>query len=371
MTHPQDNLATDDLDKADIPEQRRRGRGARSNHSGRFEHEARVGFDDGWETLADMDVFRTTVHPERAKSIIASNNSPDLSFDRSLNPYRGCEHGCSYCYARPTHAFLGHSPGLDFETQLYAKTNAAERLEEAFAARGYKPETLALGAVTDPYQPIEKTWGITRQLLEVLDRASHPVAIVTKSALVVRDLDILKRMASRQLAKVAISVTTLDRAVARKMEPRAPTPSKRLAALKELSDAGVPTTVMVAPIVPGLTDHETEAILTAAAGCGAWGAGYVVLRMPLEIKDLFREWLATEFPDKARRVIHLLQSMHGGQDYKADFGVRQVGTGPYANLIAQRFRAATRKLGLNTKDMALRTDLFRAPTDATGQLSLL
>lgn len=321
--------------------------------------------------MAGLPAFATTIHPEKAKSIIASNDSPDLSFDRSLNPYRGCEHGCSYCYARPTHAFLGLSPGLDFETQIYAKTNAAELLEEAFAVRGYRPQTLALGAVTDPYQPAERQWRITRSMLEVLDRANHPVAIVTKSALVVRDADILERMAKRGLAKVAISVTSLDRTVARKMEPRASTPQRRLDALRALTDAGVPTSVMVAPIIPGLTDHEIESILQSAADAGVSGAGYVLLRMPLEIKELFREWLATEFPDKASRVIHLLKSMHGGRDYRAEFGLRQTGSGPFAQQMAQRFRLAVRRLGLNERDMRLRTDLFVPPVRRDGQLALL
>ncbi len=350
---------------------RRRGRGARSNRTGRFERQLRNDIDDGWGSLDGLSAFQTKVHAETAKSIIATNDSPDLSFDRSINPYRGCEHGCSYCYARPTHAFLGHSPGLDFESELYAKTNAAELLQKAFAARGYTPRTIALGAVTDPYQPVERTWQITRQVLEVLETAGHPVGIVTKSALVLRDIDILERMARRRLVKVAISVTTLDRTVARKMEPRAATPQRRLAALQTLSEAGVPTSVMVAPIVPGLTDHETERILSAAADAGVSGAGYVLLRMPLEIKDLFREWLATEFPDKANRVLHLLQSMHGGRDYRSDFGLRQRGTGPYARQIAQRFRLASQRLGLNTRDMRLATHLFRPPVNRDGQMSLL
>lgn len=350
---------------------RRRGRGTLTNASGRFERYEHVSFDDGWESLADLPPFRTNVHAETAKTIIATNDSPDISFDHSLNPYRGCEHGCSYCYARPTHAFLGHSPGLDFETELYAKTNAPALLKAAFAKRGYRPSTLALGAVTDPYQPIERDWKITRGLLEVLEAANHPVGIVTKSALVTRDIDILARMAKRRLVKVAISVTSLDRMVARKMEPRASTPPKRLAAHKQLSDAGIPTTVMVAPIVPGLTDHEIEAILEAAKDAGVCGAGYVLLRMPLEIKQLFREWLREAFPGKAERVINLLKSMHGGQDYRSQFRLRQTGSGPFAQQIAQRFRLATRRLGLNQRDMRLATHHFTPPIAANGQLNLL
>ncbi len=354
-----------------VDEARRRGRGARSNASGRFERQAREAFDDGWETLGELDGFRTEVQIEMAKSIVARNDSPDLSFDQSINPYRGCEHGCSYCYARPTHALLGHSAGLDFETRLYAKTNAAELLEAEFQRRSYKPKTIALGAVTDGYQPIERTHQVSRRLLEVMDRYSHPVGIVTKSALVVRDIDILSRLAQRRLVKVALSVTTLDREVARRMEPRAATPRRRLDAMRQLSDAGVPVTVMVAPIVPGLNDHEIERILEAAKASGAESAAYVMLRLPLELKGLFREWLATEFPDRSSRVIKLLRSMHGGRDYVADFGHRQRGSGAFANLVAQRFGKALKRLGMNQRDFRLRTDLFRRPSVADGQLKLL
>ena len=287
-------------DPTQIDGQRRRGRGARSNRVGRYETELREAFDDGWESLGELEAFKTEVFPEAAKSIIAHNDSPDLNFSQSINPYRGCEHGCSYCYARPTHAFLGHSPGLDFETKLYAKVNAAELLERELANPRYVPKVIALGAVTDPYQPIEREHRLSRAVLEVLDRTSHPVGIVTKSALVVRDIDILSRMASRRLIKVAISVTTLDRQVARKMEPRAPTPQRRIDAIKALSQAGVPVCVMVAPIVPAINDNEIENILTTARQAGATEAGYVVLRLPLELKELFREWLATEFPDRAQ-----------------------------------------------------------------------
>jgi DNA repair photolyase len=355
-----------------ITGERRHGRGAVSNTTGRFERHTRDAFDDGWESLGELEPFKTNVTIELAKSIIARNTSPDISFDQSINPYRGCEHGCIYCYARPTHAYLGHSPGLDFETQLYAKTNAAELLERELSARHYVPKVIALGAVTDPYQPIERTYQITRQILEVLERANHPVGIVTKSALVVRDIDILSRMATKGLVKVAISVTTLDRKVARKMEPRAATPTKRLEAIRTLSDAGIHATAMVAPIIPAINDDEIEAILTQAASHGAKAAGYVLLRLPLELKALFREWLATEFPDSAKRVISILQSMHGGKDYTSDFGIRQRGTGPYADLIAQRFRKASHRLGLNRREIfRLRTDLFTPPTRMGGQMSLL
>jgi DNA repair photolyase len=354
-----------------VDAERRRGRGARSNRVGRYETEIREVFDDGWEGAAGLEPFRTEVRLEQAKSIIATNDSPDISFDQSINPYRGCEHGCIYCFARPTHAYLGHSPGIDFETILYAKTNAADLLTKALANKRYVPKVIALGAVTDPYQPIERTHRITREILEVLDAASHPVGIVTKSALIVRDIDILARMAERGLAKVAISVTTLDRMVARKMEPRASTPPKRLEAVRALTSAGVPVSVMMAPILPAINDSEIEAVLTAAREAGASEAGFVLLRLPLELKELFREWLATEFPDRADRVINILRSMHGGKDYVAQFGLRQRGSGPYAEQIGLRFRMAAKRLGLNERSLRLRTDLFRHPLPSGSQLSLL
>jgi DNA repair photolyase len=354
-----------------IDSARRRGRGARSNRAGRYEAELREAFDDGWESLGELEPFKTEVARETARSIIATNDSPDIGFDQSINPYRGCEHGCIYCYARPTHAWLGLSPGLDFETRLTAKVNAAELLERELASPRYVPKVIALGAVTDPYQPIERQHRITRAVLAVLDAASHPVGIVTKSALVVRDLDILAGMAARGLVKVAISVTTLDRGVARKMEPRAATPERRLDAIRALSAAGVPVSVMAAPIIPALNDSEIERILESARDAGAREAGYVLLRLPMELKELFREWLATEFPDRAQRVINVLRSMHGGKDYVAAFGIRQRGTGPYAAQIGARFRLAAKRLGLNERHLALRTDLFRRPVPKGGQLSLL
>ncbi|MBO0764746.1 MAG: PA0069 family radical SAM protein [Hyphomicrobiaceae bacterium] len=350
---------------------RRRGRGARSNRAGRYESELRETFDDGWESLGKLEPFKTEVARETSKSIIASNDSPDVGFDHSINPYRGCEHGCIYCYARPTHAYLGLSPGLDFETKLTAKVNAAELLERELANPRYIPKVIALGAVTDPYQPIERELRISRAVLEVLDAASHPVGIVTKSAMVVRDVDVLARMASRGLAKVAISVTTLDRRIARKMEPRAATPQRRLDAIRALSEAGVPVGVMAAPIVPAINDSEIERVLEAAREAGAQEAGYVLLRLPLELKELFREWLATEFPDRAQRVINILRSMHGGRDYVSTFGHRQRGAGPYAEQIGLRFRLAAKRLGLNERHLRLRTDLFRRPVPQGGQLSLL
>ncbi len=353
-----------------VDAERRRGRGARSNRSGRFESQAAENFDDGWETLGELEVFRTDVHEEPARTIITRNNSPDISFDRSINPYRGCEHGCIYCYARPTHCYLGHSAGLDFETKLYAKTNAAELLAEELGAKAYKPATIALGANTDPYQPIEREHLVTRSILEVLAETSHPVGIVTKSALVTRDIDILAPMAEKGLIRVAISVTTLDRRVARAMEPRAATPTLRLETIRQLTAAGIPVTVLAAPIIPGLNDHEIEPILEAAHAAGAHDAGYVLLRLPLEIKDLFREWLTEAFPDRAARVLSLLRSMHGGADYVAAFGHRQRGSGPYADQIALRFRLARKRLGMGEERLQLRTDLFTPPKKRGEQLAL-
>jgi len=363
-------ISWDQVSSGQVEDGRRRGRGTRSNASGRFEYEVREVVDDGWESSADLPAFKTTVRTDAARTIIARNDSPDISFDQSINPYKGCEHGCTYCYARPTHCYLGHSAGLDFETQLYAKPNAAELLVAELAKPSYKPATIALGSNTDPYQPIERQLGITRQILEVLEMARHPVGIVTKSASIVRDIDILSRMARDGLVKVALSVTTLDRKLARSMEPRASTPSRRLDTLRQLDEAGVPTAVMVAPVIPALNDHEIERILEVAAEAGVREAGYVTLRLPLEIKDLFREWLATDYPDRAKRVISLIQSMHGGNDYTSEFGLRQRGRGPYADQIAKRFQLALKRHGLNVHRQKLRTDLFRAPTPVGGQFTM-
>ena len=349
---------------------RRRGRGAQSNVSGRFEANVRIETDDGWGSLGELERFRTETQIEHVRSIISRNDSPDISFDQSINPYRGCEHGCIYCYARPGHAYLGHSPGLDFQTKLYAKGNAADVLITELSKKGYVPKTIALGAVTDPYQPIERTYQLSRQILKVMEATSHPVGIVTKSYLVTRDIDILARLARRNLVRVGISVTTLDPRVARLMEPRAATPSRRLKAIERLAEAGVPVTVMTAPIIPGLNDQEIEAILAAAQKAGAESAAYVLLRLPLELKTLFREWLVEHFPDRANRVIQLVQSMHGGRDYRSEFGLRQRGSGPFADMIAQRFRISVRRLRLNERRERLRTDLFKAPMSKGGQLAL-
>src|SRR6187399_1737710 len=353
-----------------VEHERRRGRGAQSNASGRYEPLARVAFDDGWRTLDELPPFKTTVTVDSTRKIITRNESPDISFDRSINPYRGCEHGCVYCFARPTHAFLGLSPGLDFESKLLIKPDAPELLEKELAASGYEPRMIAIGTNTDPYQPIEREHKIMRGILEVLDRAGHPVGIVTKSALVTRDIDILARMAKRNLAKVAISVTTLDPKLARTMEPRASTPPKRLEALRQLSEAGIPATVMVAPVIPALNDSEIERILDAAAHAGVREASYVLLRLPLEVRDLFREWLMANYPDRYRHVFTLIRDMRGGRDYDSQWGTRMKGTGPMAWMIGRRFEIACEKLGLNKRRLKLTTDHFVKPKRNGQQLSL-
>jgi DNA repair photolyase len=354
-----------------IPAGRRHGRGAQTNRSGRYEPIAYEPIDDGWESLAELDALSTEVQEVPARRIITRNESPDIGFDRSINPYRGCEHGCIYCFARPTHAFLGLSPGLDFETKLFAKTNAAAALERELADPRYQVETIAIGTNTDPYQPIERRYRIMRRILEVLSAANHPVGIVTKSALVLRDLDILKSMAERGLVKVALSVTTLDRRLARAMEPRASTPDKRLETLGRLVDAGIPAAVMTAPVIPGLTDMEMERILERAASVGVKNAGYVLLRLPLEIGDLFAEWLKANCPDRAKRVLSLMRSTRGGKLYDAKWGERMRGDGPFAWMIGRRFEIAAERLGMNKHSVELRTDLFTPPALPGQQLRLL
>ncbi|MFN4011082.1 MAG: PA0069 family radical SAM protein [Pannonibacter sp.] len=355
---------------ARIAEDLRRGRGAGLNRSGRYESAQREVFDDGWETLDDLPPVQTTVQEEKARTIITRNSSPDISFDRSINPYRGCEHGCVYCFARPTHAYVGLSPGLDFETKLFAKPNAAELLERELGRPGYQPRTIAIGTNTDPYQPIERRYRLMREILEVLEKTNHPVGIVTKSALVLRDVDILARMAEKGLAKVALSITSLDKEIARTLEPRASAPHRRLAAIKGLSEAGIPVSVMMAPIIPALTDSEIEAILGTAAEHGASEAGYVLLRLPLEVSELFRDWLLRNRPDRYRHVMNILRSMRGGKDYDAEWGQRMKGQGPYAQQIGQRFSLAARRFGLNQRRRKLTTELFSAPQTGGVQLSL-
>jgi DNA repair photolyase len=348
----------------------RRGRGAQSNASGRYEPIARIKFDDGWQDIEELPPFKTEVTVDATRKIITRNDSLDISFDRSINPYRGCEHGCIYCFARPTHAYLGLSPGLDFESKLFMKPDAAKLLERELSDPKYSPRTIAIGTNTDPYQPIEKKYQIMRRILEVLERFGHPVGIVTKSSLVLRDLDILSRMARRNLAKVALSVTTLDPKLARVMEPRAATPSRRLDALRQLSEAGVPTTVMVAPVIPAINDAEIERILDSAAAVGVRQAGYVLLRLPLEVRDLFREWLMANFPDRYRHVFKLVRDMRGGKDYDSKWGERQTGSGPIAWMIGRRFEAACEKLNLNTTRSNLTTEHFSPPKREAAQLTL-
>jgi DNA repair photolyase len=359
------------LEAGGVAAGRRHGRGAQTNRSGRYEPAAYELADDGWESLGELEALATEVQEVPARRIITRNESPDIGFDRSINPYRGCEHGCIYCFARPTHAFLGLSPGLDFETRLFAKTNAAEALTRELADPRYQVRTIAIGTNTDPYQPIERRYRIMRRILEVLSAANHPVGIVTKSALVLRDLDLLTSMADRGLVKVALSVTTLDHRLARAMEPRASTPDRRLETLQRLVDAGVPASVMVAPVIPGLTDMEMERILERAAASGVRQAGYVLLRLPLEIGDLFTEWLQANCPDRASRVLSLMRSTRGGKLYEAKWGERMAGDGPYAWMIGRRFELAAERLGFNKRAAELRTDLFTPPSLPGQQLRLL
>ncbi|MBN7777525.1 PA0069 family radical SAM protein [Nitratireductor aquimarinus] len=354
-----------------IDAERRRGRAAGINPSGRYEPVSRHVFDDGWGSIEELPSFKTEVQVEKPRTIITRNSSPDISFDRSINPYRGCEHGCVYCFARPTHAYVGLSAGLDFEAKLFAKPDAARLLEREIAKPGYEPRTIAIGTNTDPYQPIEKKYRIMREILEVLEAHKHPVGIVTKSALVMRDMDILSRMAEQGLAKVALSVTTLDRKLARTMEPRAATPSRRLETVRALTEAGIPTSVMMGPVIPGLTDCEIERILESAATAGAREAGYIILRLPLEVSPIFKEWLLRHAPDRYRHVVSLIRSMRGGKDYDAQWGKRMKGAGPYAWQIGRRFEIAAKRLGLNQEKRRLRSDLFTPPTPGGEQLMLL
>ncbi len=349
---------------------RRRGRSAVTNASGRYEAEARSVEDDGWGSTAELPAFRTETTIEKPKTIITRNESPDLSFDRSINPYRGCEHGCIYCFARPTHAYMGLSPGLDFETRLFVKEGAAALLERELSAASYTPKTIAIGTNTDPYQPIERERRVMRSILETLAEHDHPVGIVTKSALVLRDVDILGPMAAKGLAKVVLSVTTLDPKLARTMEPRAATPSKRIETIRALSEAGIPTGVLVAPIIPALNDHEIERILEVCREAGASEAGYVLLRLPLEVRDLFREWLLEHHPGKLRHILSLVRSTRGGKDYDATWGKRRTGEGAFADLVGRRFELAAERLGFDRTRRRLRTDLFRKPSKGGEQLAL-
>ncbi|MGZ8364086.1 MAG: PA0069 family radical SAM protein [Caulobacteraceae bacterium] len=348
-----------------------RGRGAKSNATGRFESLTSEGFDDGWtEEDAQPAQLHTVLLAEKPKTIITRNDSPDIGFDRSINPYRGCEHGCIYCFARPSHAYVGLSPGLDFETQLFFKDNAAKLLERELSKPSYRCERIQLGANTDPYQPSERKMGVTREILQVLQRFRHPVTITTKNALVTRDIDILSEMAADNLASVAVSVTTLDRKLARSMEPRASTPEKRLEAIAALSAAGVPAMAMFAPVIPGLNDHELEAVLERAAQAGAVRCGYVLLRLPWEIKDLFREWLAEEQPGRAAKVMSLIRQARGGKEYDATWGKRGVGEGPVAAMISSRFKVAIKRYGLDRPFPGTDNTKFRVPAEMKPQMEL-
>lgn len=349
----------------------RKGRGAITNPAIRFDRHNTVAFDDGWDTLeddaAELPPLATTLIRDSSRTALAWNKSPDIGFDRSINPYRGCEHGCVYCFARPTHAYLGFSPGLDFETKLLFKPQIAELLEAALRKPGYTAAPVALGSNTDPYQPVERTLKLTRAVLEVLERFNHPVAVVTKSAGVLRDIDILSRMAARGLARVCLSVTTLDAKLARTLEPRASTPERRLDAIARLTEAGIPVAVLAAPMIPAVNDMELERILERAASQGADRAGYVLLRLPLELGEIFEAWLHQHMPDRAAKVMALVRQTRGGETYDSRFGQRQTGSGPYAEMLGRRFQVATRRLGLDRRQQGhtgpegLRCDLFAVP----------
>ena len=354
-----------------LPAERRRGRGAASNRDNRFERLVRVAQSDGWDLPEDAPGLRTELRHEDARSIIARNASPDVPFDRSINPYRGCEHGCIYCFARPSHAYLGLSPGLDFETRLIAKPNAAARLRAELSRPSYVPQVLAIGTNTDPYQPVERQERLMRAVLEVLSEFRHPVSIATKGTLVERDADLLGEMGQAGLARLGVSVTTLDPDLARKMEPRVPAPARRLRAIERLARAGVPVRVMVSPVVPGLTDPEIEAIVAAARDAGAASASCIPLRLPREVATLWAEWLAEHYPDRAGRVMSKVRDMHGGRDYDPDWGTRMTGQGVWARLIRDRFVRAVRAAGMEQSLPPLRTDLFAVPPRSGEQLSLL
>lgn len=348
-----------------------KGRGSLSNPAGRFDRTGIEAVDDGWAQEEAPESVATSVQPDRAKGVLTTNDSPDVGFDQSINPYRGCEHGCIYCYARPSHAYMGLSAGLDFETKLFYKADAAKVLEEELSRPRYVCRPIMLGANTDPYQPIERRLGVTRSILTVLQKCRHPVSIITKGVLAVRDIDILADLARDHLTSVAMSLTTLDAEVKRTLEPRAASPQARLKVIRQLTQAGVPVTVMVAPVVPAITDHEMESILEAAAEAGATGAAYVLLRLPYEVKDLFREWLEQHYPQRAKHVMSLVRDARGGRDNDPNFGTRMKGTGPYAQLLRTRFQLACRRLGLNlSRGVTLDTTHFRQPGLRSNQLQL-
>ena len=364
MKDPVEPLYPDDQ----IAEPQHNGRGALSNATSRYDDEKRIRTNDGWDIEDELPPLRTTLTRDATRTIIARNSSPDIPFDRSINPYRGCEHGCIYCFARPTHAYLGLSPGLDFETKILFKPEAAKLLTAELASPKYRCDVVAMGTNTDPYQPVERDLKITRQILQVLSEFNKPVGIVTKNHLITRDIDILGDMAKRNLAEVFLSITTLDRDLARTMEPRASAPHRRLDAIRELAAAGIPVGVMTAPMIPGLNDHEMESILDASAAAGATRAGYTALRLPLEIKDLFEEWLRANRPDRAERILSLVRQMRGGELYKAEFGTRMKGEGPIAQLLSQRFAASIKRLDLNRVRYRLDTMRFAVPAAARTAL---
>ncbi len=349
---------------------RSRGRGVASNPATRFDRHERGAVDDGWLPDTELPLLRTEISVERPRRIITRNTSPDIPFDRSINPYRGCEHGCVYCFARPSHAYLGLSPGLDFETRLIARPDAPRALERELRAPGYRPGVMALGTNTDPYQPVERDWRVMRGILEVLRRFRHPVSIATKGSLIERDIDILEEMAGAGLARVGISVTTLDAALARTMEPRVPPPARRLRTIERLARAGIEVRVMVSPVVPGLTDPEIEAILSAARDAGAVAASWVMLRLPFEVAGLFEEWLNAHAPGQKAKVMARIREMHGGKAYSADWGHRMRGEGPFAKMIGRRFDIAARRAGFRDDLPPLRCDLFELPLGTAEQPSL-
>jgi DNA repair photolyase len=364
MKKPGEHLYPDD----EVAQPQHNGRGALSNASSRYDDEKKIRTTDGWDIEDELPPLRTTLTKDATRTILARNTSPDVPFDRSINPYRGCEHGCIYCFARPTHAYLGLSPGLDFETKILFKPDAAKLLTAELASPKYRPDVVAMGTNTDPYQPVERDLKITRSILRVLSDFNNPVGIVTKNHLVTSDIYILGEMAKRNLAEFFLSVTTLDKDLARDMEPRASAPYRRLDAIKKLADAGVPVGVMTAPMIPGLNDHEMEAILEKATEAGATRAGFTVLRLPLEIKDLFDEWLRANRPDRAERVLSLIRQMRGGALYQAEFGLRMKGEGPIAQLLGARFQAAVKRLGLNKIRYRLDTLRFAVPESARTAL---
>jgi len=353
-----------------LPGHRLRARGAASNRAGRFESAGREAYYDGWDLPEEERLIATEVRLERPRSAITYNRSPDLPFDRSINPYRGCEHGCIYCYARPSHAFLNLSPGLDFETRLIARPGIADVLDAELRRPAYRVQPIAIGTNTDPYQPVEREHGLMREVLAVMAAFRHPVWITTRGTTIERDIDLIAPMAVQGLASVSISVTTLDESVARKMEPRAPAPKRRLQIIRRLAEAGIPVRVQVSPLIPALTDHELEAVMETGRDAGAQAANTIPLRLPLEVSDLFRDWLAASFPDRAARVMGRVRELHGGRDYDPEFGKRMTGQGLWAELIHRRADLARKRLGLAEGLPRLRCDLFRPPPRAGDQLSL-